>query len=93
MKYSKKLYNADFTSGRLIRPRNKALRLITDILISPWYLFLFVVVCAFYPTALFADSYRYLRLQYLRLNDNSKRGSIPQRFNISFHNVRNMLTN
>lgn len=91
MKYTKKLYYADFTSGRLIRPKNSTLRLLTDILISPWYLFLFVVVCVFYPTALFADSYRYFRLQYLKLND--RKGILHQSWNTSIQNMRNLLPN
>lgn len=94
MKYTKKLYNADFTSGRLIRPKNPALRLITDLIISPWYLFLFVVVCTFYPTALFADGYRYFRLQYLKLNsENFKMGSIQQQLSNSWHSMKNLLPN
>lgn len=91
MKYTKKLYNADFTSGRIVRPKNQTFRFFTDLMISPWYLFLFVVVCAFYPTALFADSYRYLRLQYLRLNNDKM--PLQQRLNMSIQNMRDILTN
>jgi len=87
MKYTKKLYYADFTSGRLVRPKNQAMRLFTDILISPWYVFLFIVVCFFYPTAIFADSYRFLRLQYLRNNDNFKKGAHISQY------LRNFLAN
>ncbi len=93
MKYTKKLYNADFTSGRLIRPKNPALRLFTDLVISPWYLFLFVVVCAFYPTAIFADSYRYFRLQYLKLNSDNFRNSIHHQFQNSLQSMKNLLPN
>ncbi len=93
MKYTKKLYNADFTSGRLVRPKNPAVRLFTDLIISPWYLFLFMVVCAFYPTAIFADSYRYFRLQYLRMNGDNFRNSFHNHVQHSLQSMKNLLPN
>lgn len=93
MKYTKKLYYADFTSGKFARPRNPLLRFISDFFLSLWYLGLFLVVCIFYPTALFADSYRYLKLQYLRLNSENNRKDFQHKINMSFQNMRNLLTN
>jgi len=69
MKYTKRLYYGNFTTVRLIRPKNQALRSITDTMFFPWYIILFVIICSFYPGALFADSFRFLKLQYIKFNN------------------------
>jgi len=76
MKYTKKLYYTNFTSARVVRPTNQFVRLFTDTLFSPWYVILFVIICAFYPSALFADSYRFLKLQYIKSNHENLKKSI-----------------
>lgn len=68
MKYTKKLYYGNFTPARLIRPKNRSLRLFTDTLLCPWYVLLFAGICSFYPTALCADTFRFLKFQYIKLN-------------------------
>ena len=68
MKYTKKLYYGNFTPARLIRPKNPGLRLVTDTLLCPWYVLLFVCIISFYPTALFADTFRFLKFHYIKLN-------------------------
>ena len=93
MKYTKKLYYADFTTGKISRPRNKVLRFFGDFFMSVWYLFLFLAICVILPSALFADSYRYLKLQYLRVNNDITKGTFQHKMNISLHNVKNLLMN
>lgn len=68
MKYTRKLYYGNFTPARVVRPKSQMLRMVTDTIFAPWYLVLFVLLCSFYPTALFADSYRYVKLQYIKSN-------------------------
>jgi len=89
MKYTKKLYYGNFAPARVMRPKNEGLRLITDTLFSPWYLILFVVLCSFYPSAIFADSCRYLKLQYIRLNNENSR----KVFITNFQNRKLQFTN
>lgn len=93
MKYTKKLYYADFAStARIVRPRNPFFRTITDTLLAPWFIILFLAVCAVYPTAIFADSFRFMKLQYLRMsNDNLRKGLYHDLSKFSPGNWRNFI--
>lgn len=68
MKYTKKLYYGNFTTGRIVRPKNKVLRMATDTFLFPWYVIIFLAICSFYPGVLFADGFRFLKLQYIKFN-------------------------
>jgi hypothetical protein len=93
MKYTKKLYYADFASAaRIVRPRNQVLRTVTDTLLAPWYIILFLAVCAVYPTAIFADSFRFMKLQLLRLsNENMRKGLYHDLSKLSIGNWRHFI--